>query len=427
LSGSGLSTPFSNGIGVAATFNSPFGVAVDANGTAYVGDYGNNRVRQIVVSTGAVTTLAGSGTAGWTDATGTAAAFSGPIYVSLDGLGNLYVADFGTHRIRKVVLATQAVTTVAGTGSAGAANGVGTSASFNTLYGIACDARGNAYAADYGNHRIRKIVLSSATVTTLAGSGTSAATNGVGSAAAFSSPVNVVVDSSGALLFVADYANRLIRQIVIATQTVTTLAGSGTAGSTNGIGTAALFNNPIGLALDSSGNLLVGDFGSNQIRQIVIATRAVTTLAGSGAASWVDGIGTNARFSNPNGFAVANGYSLVVDSLNARVRIMQPSVPCPLSVYCAPGAAAVVCTPGYFCAAGADRALCALGYFCPSGSSSVTQVACPAGAFHCPAGASAPVSISCAAGYDSLPQRYFLSLWGLCSFCYHDYTVWAMI
>ena len=352
LAGSG-SSGGANGVGAAATFANSYSVAVDSSGIAYIAEMGN-RVRQIVVSTGVVTTLAGSpvGTAGSADGTGTSATFSSPRYVALDGLGNLYLTDFDSHCIRKVVLATQAVTTVAGSGTAGAANGVGVAASFNNPHGIACDTRGNAYVTDDSNHLIRKIVLSSATVTTLAGTGSASSANGVGTSAGFSRPVSVAVDSSGTLLFVADYHTRLIRQIVIATQTVTTLAGSGASGSANGVGVAAQFGGPHCVALDLSGNLYVGDIGSQLVRKIVIATQVVTTVTGTGSASWADGIGTNAAFHSPIGLAVdARGFILVAESSNQRVRVLQP---------------AVTCTEGFYCAAGADRIACAS---CAAGSS----------------------------------------------------------
>jgi serine/threonine-protein kinase len=368
-----------------------------------VSESAGNRVRQLVLSTGAVTTLAGSGTAASTDGTGISAAFHTPFYVALDGVGNMFVADIDGHRIRKVVSATQAVTTVAGSGTAAFADGVGPAASFNSPHGISCDANGNAYVADGGNNRIRKIVLSTANVTTLAGSATPSTTNGVGTAAGFSRPVCVVVDSSGTLLFVAESTNnRVIRQIVIATQTVTTLAGSGASGSANGIGVAAQFVNPHGLAVDSSGNLFVGDTGSQLIRKIVIATQTVTTIAGTGAAAWVDGFGTNAAFSNPIGLAVdARGNVLVAESGNQRVRVMQPTVPCPAGVYCAPGTSttAVPCTPGYYCAAGSDRVLCPTAAYCPEGSA--TPISCPLDNFYCPIGSAAPIAIpACPVGCE---------------------------
>jgi sugar lactone lactonase YvrE len=231
-------------------------------------------------------------------------------------------------------------------------NGVGTAASFNQPHGIACDLMGNVYVGDDSNHRIRKIVLSSATVTTLAGSGTASSANGVGTNAGFNRPVNVVVDPSGTLLFVVEYSNRVVRQIVIATQTVTTLAGSGASGSANGVGIAAQFNGPHGMAIDAFGNLFVVDIGSHLIRKIVIATQAVTTVAGSGAASWADGVGTNAAFNSPIGLAVdARGNILVAESSNQRVRLLQPSVSCPSGYYCPSGADRVVCAS---CAAGSS-------------------------------------------------------------------------
>jgi hypothetical protein len=239
-------------------------------------------------------------------------------------------------------------------------------------------------------------------VTTLAGSATFSTANGVGAAAGFNCPANVAVDVSGALLFVADFANRLIRQIVIATQTVATLAGSGTAASSNGVGTVAQFTSPRGLTVDSNGNLFVSEGSVGLIRKIVIATQTVTTVAGTGTSSaWADGFGTSAAFYRPFGLATdARGNILVAEVMNNRVRVLQPTVPCPAGMYCAPGTEAVACTSGYFCALGADRVACATGFYCPSGSTSPTQVACPAGAFHCAAGAAAPVSIACAAGYD---------------------------
>ena len=339
MAGSG-SAAFTNGPGVAASFSGPKGVAIDSSGIAYVADVANHRVRQIVMSTGAVTTLAGSGTAASTDGTGTAAAFSGPASLALDGLGNLYVTDTGAHRIRKVVLATQVVTTMAGTGAAAFLDGIGIIAAFNNPQGIACDANGNAYVADTDNRRIRKVVLSSGAVTTLAGTSDVITSNGVGSNAGFVGPRSVVVDASGTLLFVSD--GNKIRQIVIATQTVSLLAGTTSDNGDDGSGTTATFNVPWGLGVDAIGNLFVADL--YKIRKVVIATKEVTTLAGSAAAAWSDGFGTNAAFSRPAGLAMdARGNMLVADSGNHRVRVLQATVPCAPGFYCLPGAERVMC------------------------------------------------------------------------------------
>jgi hypothetical protein len=330
------------------------------------------------------------------------------------------------------------VITVAGTGGIGATNGVGTAASFSRPRGIVCDASGNAYVA-VNNHQIRKIVLSSMTVTTFAGTGSISAANGVGTNAGFNFPVSVAVDSSGTLLFVADSGNNLIRQIVVATQTVTTLAGNGTAGVANGVGAAAQFHTPYGLAVDSSGNLFVCDFGSYLVRQIVIATKTVTTIAGSGVSSTINGFGTNAAFGKPSGLAMDARGNLLLADQTFRVRLLQPTVPCPAGMNCAPGADAVACAPGFYCATGAIAAMpctqgsyCAVaglsapngtcdgGFFCTAGSSTATQNLCSSGTY-CPRGSfqttTCPVRAFCAsdglANYTLCTPGYFCNATGL--------------
>jgi sugar lactone lactonase YvrE len=154
---------------------------------------------------------------------------------------------------------------LAGSGSTGSANGTGTAASFNRPISVAVDSSGNVYVADSYNHSIRKIT-SGGVVTTLAGSGSIGSTNGTGTAASFNYPLGVAVDSSG-YLYVADTDNHLIRKITPA-GVVTTLAGSGSSGNANGSSTAASFNNPSGVDLDSSGNVYVGDRDNHLIRKI---------------------------------------------------------------------------------------------------------------------------------------------------------------
>ena len=156
-----------------------------------------------------VTTLAGTVDNGSANGTGTSASFNYPSGITTDGT-NLYVADSSNHLIRKIVISTGAVTTLAGTGSSGSANGTGTSASFNSPYGITTDGT-NLYVADYGNHLIRKIVISTGVVTTVAGTGSSGSANGTGTSASFYYPVPITTD--GTNLYVGDYGNSVIRQI----------------------------------------------------------------------------------------------------------------------------------------------------------------------------------------------------------------------
>jgi serine/threonine-protein kinase len=250
--------------GTAASFNSPAGVAVDAAGNVYVADTFNNNIRKIT-SAGVVTTLAGSGTVGAVDATGTAASFFNPFGVAVDAAGNVYVGDYNNHKIRKITSA-GVVTTLAGSGTVGAVDATGTAASFYQPAGVAVDAAGNVYVADGSNHKIRKIT-SAGVVTTLAGSGTIGAVDATGTAASFKYPYGIAVDAAGNV-YVGDSNNHKIRKITSA-GVVTTLAGSGAIGATDATGTAASFNFPYGVAVDAAGNAYVADYGNNKIRKII--------------------------------------------------------------------------------------------------------------------------------------------------------------
>jgi hypothetical protein len=261
LAGTG-STGSSNGTGTSASFSSPQGITTDGT-NLYVVDNGNHLIRKVVISTGAVTTVAGTGSSGSANGTGTSASFSSPQGITTDGT-NLYVADYGNHLIRKIVISTGAVTTVAGTGSSGSANGTGTSASFNTPTGVTTDGT-NLYVSDSDNHLIRKIVISTGAVTTVAGTGSSGSANGTGTSASISQPYEITTD--GTNLYVAEYGNYLIRKIVISTGVVTTVAGTVSGGSANGTGTSASFSFPMGITNDGT-NLYVADMGNDLIRKI---------------------------------------------------------------------------------------------------------------------------------------------------------------
>lgn len=258
-----------------ASFRAPAGVAVDAAGNVFVADSGNHVIRRIAAGSGEVTTWAGSGVAGYANGTGAAAQFNGPRGLAIDASGNLYVADTGNHVIRRIApvaanganAAAGAVTLWAGTpGTRGRADGA--SATFNGPSGLAVAPQGQIYVADTQNHLIR-VVAPGGVVSTVAGSGTPGAQDGTGALAGFSLPTAVVVDAQ-ANLFVADSGNHTLRhlQLVGAVGTVLTIAGSGNTGYREGVGAAALFDQPTGLALDSAGNLLVTEGGGHRIRSV---------------------------------------------------------------------------------------------------------------------------------------------------------------
>ncbi|MES2536344.1 MAG: NHL repeat-containing protein [Pseudomonadota bacterium] len=313
-------------VGTAARFYGPNAVATDASGNLYVADSYNHTIRKVVIATGVVTTLAGTaGSSGSADGNGALARFQEPSGIAADAFGNLYVADKGNHTIRQIVIATAAVTTLAGTaGSSGSTDATGAAALFQRPRGVAADAAGNLYVTDTDNFTIRKIVIATGAVTTLAGTaGGFGSTNGIGAAARFAYPDGIAVDAGN--LYVAETGNQTIRKIVIATRVVSTFAGTtGVFGDADGIGGAANFRNPGGLAADASGNLYVADTLSHTIRKIVITTAEVTTLAGTGNMSGsADGTGAAARFSYPGGVAAdASGNVYVADTFNYTIRKM---------------------------------------------------------------------------------------------------------
>jgi sugar lactone lactonase YvrE len=307
---------FLDGTGVMTQFNTPIHICSDGAGNLYVADHDNNCIRRIVIATGVVSTFAGNGTNDFLDGIGTAARFRNPIGICSDGAGNLYVADYNNHRIRKIEIATAAVTTVAGDGTNGFLDATGIMARFNLPTGICTDGSGNLYVADLNNRRIRRINIATGNVTTLAGS-TAGFADGIGTAAQFNTPYNICSDGAGSL-YVADVFNHRVRRIDIATAAVTTLAGNGTAGFADGIGTSAILNTPYGVISDGAGNLYVA--GDNRIRRIVIATGAVTTLAGS-TAGFANGTGVAALFNQPRGLCFEGSNTLYIPDVSGhRIR-----------------------------------------------------------------------------------------------------------
>ncbi len=296
----------SDGIRGSARFNVPRGVAVDSAGNILVADSNNRKIRKIDRE-GVVTTVAGSGEEGVADLTGTAASFVNPSGVAVDSAGNIYVAGGNSHKIRKISPAGE-VSTLAGTGSPGADDGPGASASFNRPHDLAVDSGGNVYVADHENHKIRKITQAGE-VSTLAGSGAAVFADGQGAAAGFKNPYGLDIDAAGNI-FVADRYNHRIRKITPAGE-VSTVAGSGGFGVVDGPAASAEFRHPLDVAIDARGAMYVADEADNLIRKIGVDGQ-VSTLFGSGATAGI--------LQDPFGISVdGDGNLVVADSGNSRI------------------------------------------------------------------------------------------------------------
>lgn len=244
---------YADGTGTAAQFSKPYGLAIDKDGNIYVADSANNRVRKITPQ-GVVTTVAGSGTAGLVNAAGMGAQFNSPSGLVLDSSGNLYVVDKMNHCIRKIS-PQGIVTTVAGSGIAGYIDSTGMAAQFNKPCGMAIDKDGNLYVTDVGNNNIRKITPQGV-VTTIAGTSVGGYADGAGVTAQFNSPHFIVM--SHGRLFVADKGNSRIRQITTNHGVVTTFAGA-VSGYADAVAASAQFSTPTGIVSDGNGTFYVAD------------------------------------------------------------------------------------------------------------------------------------------------------------------------
>jgi len=323
-----VTTLAGNGIGFAdgttdARFNDPRGVAVTSTGDIVVADTNNHSIR-LVTPAGVVTTLAGNGTSGFVDGTGTAARFSLPNGIAvIPSTNTIVVADMGNNRIR-LVTPGGVVTTLAGQTTAGSADGTGAAASFNQPRGVALLSDGKIAVAEVSGNRIRIVDPTSGVVTTLAGQTTAGAADGTGAAASFSGPFGVAMIPSTNLIVVADQGNHRIRLVTYPEGVVTTLAGS-SAGATDGTGTAASFSSPGGVAIDSLGNIIVADTSNHYIRRITYPGGVVTKLAGNGSNTFADGTGTAARVNAPRGVVLnpLTGAVVLADSNNNRIRLIE--------------------------------------------------------------------------------------------------------
>lgn len=265
-----------------------------------------------------VSTYAGMpGQSGFTDGAAASAKFNRPHAVCVDKQGNVYVADRYNHRIRKISTS-QVVSTLAGSGLPGSTDGTGTAATFNEPWAIACDTSGNLYIADTENYKIRK-VTPAGVVTTIAGTGTFGTTNGTVATAQFGFPAGIAVTKDGSIIYVADRMTSVIRKIQGGQ--VTTLAGTAfLTGSTNGTGAAARFDHPYAIICDNAGNIIVADEWNNMVRKVT-PTAVVTTMAGTGMPGSGNGNSTTATFDAPWGIAVDSTDNIYVgDGNNYTIR-----------------------------------------------------------------------------------------------------------
>ena len=313
-----------------AQLNGPFGVALDNEGNLYIVDRDDQRIRK-VDSSGTITAVAGTGTRGFSGDGGPAtnAQLSGPRDVALDGAGNLYIADRDNHRIRKVDTA-GTITTVAGTGTRGFSGdgGPATSARLSRPSGVALDAAGNLYIVDRDNHRIRK-VYASGIITTVAGTGDEgfSGDGGPATSARLNRPWAIALDGAGNL-YITDLRNIRIRK-VDTSGTITTVAGTGEEGFSGdgGPATSAQLFGPRGVALDGAGNLYIADTGNIRIRKVDTAG-TITTVAGTGVFGFSGdgGPATSAQLNGDRGIALDGAGNLyIAEFVNRRIRKMDTS------------------------------------------------------------------------------------------------------
>lgn len=324
------STGFVNGDTSIAQFNRPFGICIDQEGNLYLADAYNHCIRKIGID-GIVSTYAGTGQAGYLDGGAAEAKFNQPINICLDDEGNMYVSDFINQRIRKISSEME-VTTIAGTGIAGYQEGLAMDAQFNYPRGICLDDTGNIYIGDSWNHRIRKISIEGV-VSTWAGGGSIIGVQSVGdyidasdTAARFYTPCELSIDQYNNI-FVADAYNHRIRKIDTERE-VSTIAGSGGfgpdgGGFENGPGDQARFDTPTALQVILDGSVFVGD-GANNVLRKISTDNLVTTFAGSGESGFENGPDTLAQFNFPRGNVM--DYNLnriyIVDYNNHAIRIL---------------------------------------------------------------------------------------------------------
>jgi len=333
----GIGVEASNGDGGPATNAAvlyPAAVAADSAGNVYIIETGGpgSKIRKVAAGTGIITTVAGAGSGG-DGGPAVRAALNEPSGIAVDNAGNIYIAEVEGHRVRKVSAATGIISTIAGTGTPGYSGdgGSATRAQLRAPGDVVLDNAGNVYIADRDNHRVRKLDAGTSIITTIAGTGILgySGDGGPATSAQLNLPNTLGVDAAGNL-YIGD--NRRVRKVAAATQIITTVAGTGIegAGGDGGPGTSAQISSGSFIGADVTGNVYVADSTNHRVRRIDAALGTIVTIAGTGQAGYSGdgGSATNARLNVPAAVAVGRtGNVYVADFLNMRVRVLTPVAP----------------------------------------------------------------------------------------------------
>jgi len=313
IAGIGIFGTFADGnLATSSYLNSPSSVAVDKAGNLYIADKSNHRIRKVNSNTGIISTVAGEGTSGYfgDGFSATNASLSNPTGIAIDDSGNIYIADQGNNKIRKVTISTGIISTIAGDGTPGFGGdgSLATTAYLNSPFSVALDATNNIYVADAKNNRIRKINATTGIISTIAGNGIYdfGGDGLLATSASLAIPQGLMFDSLGNLFF-ADSDNNRIRKINANTGIISTVAGNGTTGF-GGDGSLAVTANlcyPFDIAFDRSGNSYIADYSNHRIRKINANTGIISTIAGIGDIDGAISIKDSTGYVNfPNSIAV---------------------------------------------------------------------------------------------------------------------------
>ena len=345
VAGNDVISGFSGDLGLAtnAKLYAPEGLCLDKSGNIYIADAGNNRIRKVTLSTGIITTIAGSEILGFSGDGGPAtnAQLFAPEDVVVDSVGNVFLADAGNNRIRKIAASTGIITTIAGSGptavvSAGdnGDGGPATDALIGSPSGICLDQYGNIYIADYGNNKVRKVDAATGIITTVAGKSTIgyaggyidySGDGGQATDAQFSGPNQLYADNDGNI-FISDQWNHVVREITGSTGIITTVAGKGIMGYSGDGGPAinARLNQPCGIYVDALDNIFITEYDNGTIRRVDGVTGIITTVAGKGVREFSgdNGPATNAELRCGDAWVDKYGTLFIADMDNNRIRMV---------------------------------------------------------------------------------------------------------